>query len=140
MDSARQRISRAGDEGVRLGEASQGGVVPAGVVVHQPEGIGHAALAGVGVVRRQRAGLVAHRSPGMVAQFGDLVPLGVRDDAGGAEVVAEKVVQCAVYPHGDALRTGIVVETGYLSRRGRRGGVHLRRGGTGGRMKTAGCG
>ncbi len=60
MDDARQRIPRAGDEGVRLGEASQGGVPSAGglrpplrtgspsrIIVHQPEGVGHAALTGV---------------------------------------------------------------------------------------------
>ena len=100
----RQGIPRAGDEGVRLGKPSQGGVVPAGVVVHQPEGVGVRVLAGVGapsatlqgcyaIVRRQCAGLVAHFTPRIVERAGAQRSVGVRGDGGRAEVVAEDVGQ-----------------------------------------------
>ena len=93
----RQRIPRAGDEGIRLG-APQGCFA----IVHQPEGVGVGVLAGVGassatlqgcyaIVRRQRAGLVAHFAPGMVERAGAQRSVGVRGDGGRAEVVAEKV-------------------------------------------------
>ena len=48
------------DNRVRLGETSQGGVVPAGVVIHQAEIRGVTVLTCVGVVRGIRTGIVVH--------------------------------------------------------------------------------
>ncbi len=53
-------------------------------IIHQAEGVHHAALAGVGVVGRRAAPGVAHLSPGGIAHFGEFVPVGVGHQAGGA--------------------------------------------------------
>ncbi|MCJ7696540.1 MAG: hypothetical protein MUO40_14105 [Anaerolineaceae bacterium] len=44
------RAASTRDESVRLGEVADGGVIPPGVVEHQPD-LGCVLLAGVGVVR-----------------------------------------------------------------------------------------
>ena len=90
------------DDGIRLGEASQGGVVPAGVVKHQAKAFADVVrgwvvhvgvLAGEGIVRGQ-AGIGARReadfAPGRVAQFGGLRPGCIGGDAGRTEVVREQ--------------------------------------------------
>ena len=55
-----QALHTAGDNRVRLGEASQGGVVPAGVVEHQAEICGVGVLSRVGVVGGTRIGSEAN--------------------------------------------------------------------------------
>ena len=80
-----QSLHAGWDDAVRLGKASQRGVVPAGVVVHQAEICGVAELTGEPVLRRRDSALVAHFTPGFVAGFGDDCPRGIGHDAGRAE-------------------------------------------------------
>ena len=64
-------LHAAGNNRIRLGETSQGGVVPAGVVVHETEVRGVRVLSRVRIVGGSHAGIVSYLPPGGVAQFGD---------------------------------------------------------------------
>lgn len=66
------------DDAIRLGEASQGGVVPAGVVEHQAEICGVAELTRISILRQRRSTLVADFSPHLILGLRDEIPILVR--------------------------------------------------------------
>ncbi len=98
-----------GDERVGLGKAAEGRVIPAGVVKVQTELGGVAVLTGVLIAGGGAAPSITRFTPGFVAQFGDEVAAGVGGQGGGAQVVAQEVVERAVDAQGDALCAGVVV-------------------------------
>jgi len=66
-----QSLRPAGDDAIRAGETSQGGVVVAGIVKIQPQR-GFIALAGEFVVRAKVAKNIPRLAPGRIARFGSL--------------------------------------------------------------------
>jgi len=67
------------------GRSVPGGVVPAGIIVHQPEVIHVGVLAGVRIPRGEVPPGEAHFAPGLVVQFGHLGSAGADGEGGGVE-------------------------------------------------------
>ena len=114
------------DDTVRLGETSQRGVLPAGVVptggfalIHQVERACVGILSSIRILRQRRSALEADFSPGFVFRLRYEIAVFKSYDAGRAEVITEHVVQCTAFSHCDVLRPGKVVfeddSIGYFS-------------------------
>ncbi len=99
----------ARDKRIRLRETSQRGIVPSGVVVHQPKLTDVGVLPGVGVLRGRSAAGVAHLSPGSVSQLGDHIAAGIGGQTRTAQMVGKQEIQRAIYPHRDSLCIRIVI-------------------------------
>jgi len=109
------RIARVRDDGVWLGEAEGGGVVEAGVVVHQTEA-GIVALAGIAKIGLgDAAGSGADLAEGGVALLAEHRPGSVHDEGGGAEVVAGEGEQLRAIMHRHAPPDDGVVFFDYIS-------------------------
>ncbi len=103
------RLKLIRDDTVRLGESSQGGVVPAGVVEHQAEICGIAVLSRVGVVCLLCSRLMPDFPPSFVHGLADHKSAGAGDKGCAPQVVTEDEVQRVVLPHRDSLSPCIVI-------------------------------
>src|SRR5258706_3299434 len=68
----------------------------------QPEICGVGALASVGTVGGCRAARIARLAPGLVTHFGNQSAARISGDTGGAQVVAQSIIQYATHPEGAA--------------------------------------
>src|SRR5688572_17816617 len=94
---------------IRLCEAPQSRIIPAGVVEHEPEISRITVLSCISIFRGRCARGVARLAPGFIAQFGNDSTSRAGCEACASQVVTNEEVQCSIGSHRDSLCTSVII-------------------------------